>query len=55
MQKVTVELVLDDDGQLVLRSAAPQLSMAFFREPSSGDLGLMIGLSAYKRIAAPAR
>lgn len=51
-QKVTVELVLDDDGELVLRSAAPQLSMAFFREPSSGDVGLMIGLSAYKRIAA---
>jgi hypothetical protein len=50
-QKLCVELVLDEDQALVLRSPLPQLSLGFFREPGSGNVGLMLGLNAYKRIA----
>jgi hypothetical protein len=27
------------------------LSLAFFREPTEGAIGLMLGLSAYRRVA----
>jgi hypothetical protein len=29
----------------------PQLSIGFFAEPQSGAVGLMLGLSAYRRLA----
>jgi hypothetical protein len=48
---LTAELSLDSAGRLVLRSPVPQLSIGFFREPESGAVGLMLGLSAYRRIA----
>jgi hypothetical protein len=46
-----VDFVLDDDLRPVLRSPVPQLSLAFFAEPLEGAIGLMIGLSAYRRVA----
>ena len=46
-----VDFVLDDDLRPVLRSPVPQLSLAFFREPTEGAIGLMLGLSAYRRVA----
>lgn len=51
---LTAELSLDSDGRLKLRSPVPQLSLGFFAEPQSGDAGLMLGLSAYRRIAPAA-
>jgi hypothetical protein len=45
-----VDFVLDDDLRPVLRSPVPQLSLAFFKEPFEGAIGLMVGLSAYRRI-----
>jgi hypothetical protein len=47
-----VDFVLDDDRRPVLRSPVPQLSLAFFKEPLEGAVGLMVGLSAYRRIEA---
>ena len=47
-----VDFVLDDELRPVLRSPVPQLSLAFFREPLEGAIGLMVGLSAYRRISA---
>jgi hypothetical protein len=46
-----VDFVLDDDLRPVLRSPVPQLSLAFLREPTEGAIGLMLGLSAYRRVA----
>jgi hypothetical protein len=46
-----VDFVLDDDLRPVLRSPVPQLSLAFFKEPLEGAMGLMVGLSAYRRVA----
>jgi len=46
-----VDFVLDDDLPPVLRSPVPQLSLAFFKEPLEGAIGLMVGLSAYRRVA----
>jgi beta-lactamase family protein len=46
-----VDFVLDDDLKPVLRSPVPQLSLAFFREPMEDAMGLMLGLSAYRRVA----
>ena len=46
-----VDFVLDDDLRPVLRSPVPQLSLAFFSEPLEGAIGLMVGLSAYRRVA----
>jgi CubicO group peptidase (beta-lactamase class C family) len=46
--KLCVELALDDDRCPVLRSPLPHLSLGFFRV-SDGDIGLMLGLGAYKR------
>jgi hypothetical protein len=46
-----VDFVLDDDLRPVLRSPVPQLSLAFFREPTEDAIGLMLGLSAYRRVA----
>jgi hypothetical protein len=46
-----VDFVLDDDLRPVLRSPVPQLSIAFFKEPLEGAIGLMVGLSAYRRVA----
>jgi CubicO group peptidase (beta-lactamase class C family) len=48
--KLGIELSLDGKGRLALRSPIPQLSIGFFAEPQSGDLGLMLGLSAYRRL-----
>lgn len=44
-----VEIVQDGNG-LHLDTPVPQLSIAFFREPATSALGLMLGLNAYKRI-----
>jgi beta-lactamase family protein len=46
-----VDFVLDDDLRPVLRSPVPQLSLAFFKEPLEAAIGLMVGLSAYRRVA----
>ena len=46
--RLCVELALDDEGRAVLRSPLPHLSLGFFRE-LGGDVGLMLGLAAYKR------
>jgi hypothetical protein len=46
--RLSVELALDDDHCPVLRSPLPHLSLGFFRV-SDGDVGLMLGLGAYKR------
>jgi CubicO group peptidase (beta-lactamase class C family) len=51
---VRVELSLDTHGRLTLRSPVPQLSIGFFSEPHSGALGLMLGLSAYRRLGSGA-
>jgi CubicO group peptidase (beta-lactamase class C family) len=48
--RLEIDLVLDDDGVLVMRSPAAHLSLGFFQEPRSGSVGLMLGLSAYKRV-----
>lgn len=50
-EKVRVELAVDSAGVLVLRSAVPHVSLGFFVEPQSGTRGLMLGLSAYRRVA----
>ena len=45
-----VDFVLDDELRPVLRSPVPQLSLAFFEEPLERAKGLMVGLSAYRRV-----
>ena len=50
-EALAVELSLDAAGRLVLRSAVPQLSLGFFAEPHDGAMALMLGLSAYRRVA----
>jgi CubicO group peptidase (beta-lactamase class C family) len=52
LEKLTVELALDGGGRLALRSPLPQLSIGFFAEPQHGAIGLLLGLSAYARVAA---
>ncbi len=54
LETLTVELALDGDGRLALRSPVPQLSIGFFAQPHDGAIGLMLGLSAYARAAASA-
>jgi CubicO group peptidase (beta-lactamase class C family) len=49
-ETLTAELSLDSQRRLALRSPVPQLSIGFFTEPQSGAVGLMLGLSAYRRI-----
>jgi hypothetical protein len=46
--KLCVELALDENRRPVLRSPLPHVSLGFFRVPD-GDVGLMLGLGAYKR------
>jgi CubicO group peptidase (beta-lactamase class C family) len=48
-ETLTAELSLDSQRRLALRSPVPQLSIGFFTEPQSGAVGLMLGLSAYRR------
>jgi CubicO group peptidase (beta-lactamase class C family) len=48
---LTAELVLDGDNALVLHSPAPQLSLGVISTSSTGEPGLMVGLSAYKRVS----
>jgi len=50
-EMLTVELALDGGGRLALRSPVPQLSIGFFAAPHDGAIGLMLGLSAYARVA----
>ncbi len=53
--RLPVELVVDDDGQPIARSPLPQLAIGFFRTPT-GEAGLLVGVSAFKRLAgAPQR
>jgi CubicO group peptidase (beta-lactamase class C family) len=49
-QSITAEIVVDAAGALVLRSVQPTLSLGFFREAQRGDVGLMLCLTAYKRV-----
>jgi CubicO group peptidase (beta-lactamase class C family) len=49
-EALRIELSLDTAGRLRLRSPVPQLSIGFFAEPRSGAMGLMLGLSAYRRM-----
>jgi CubicO group peptidase (beta-lactamase class C family) len=49
-ERIYAELASDARGRPLLSCAAPQLSLAFFQEPWRGDTGLMLGLSAFKRI-----
>jgi hypothetical protein len=46
-----VDFVLDDERRAVLRSPIEHLSLGFFKEPHEGAVGLMLGLSAYRRSA----
>jgi CubicO group peptidase (beta-lactamase class C family) len=50
-ERLSVELALDGDDRLALRSPLPHLSLGFFRAPG-GDVGLMLGLGAYRRGSA---
>ncbi len=50
-ETLTVELALDGGGRLALRSPVPQLSIGFFAAPQDSAMGLMLGLSAYARVA----
>ncbi len=52
LETLTVELTLDGAGRLAPRSVMPQLSIGFFTEPQDGGTGLMLGLSAYRRVQA---
>ncbi len=47
--KLRAELWRHADGAIVLDSAAPQLSVGFFRTPDGAGMGLMLGVYAYKR------
>jgi CubicO group peptidase (beta-lactamase class C family) len=49
-ERLHIELGVDARGALVLRSPIPQLAIGFFREPESSVVGLMVGLSAYRRV-----
>lgn len=49
-EKVFLELAVDSGGALVLRCPVPHVSIGFFAEPQSGARGLMLGLSAYRRV-----
>jgi len=49
-ETLTAELSLDSQRRLALRSPVPQLSIGFFTEPQSSAVGLMLGLSAYRRV-----
>jgi CubicO group peptidase (beta-lactamase class C family) len=49
-ERLRVELSRGESGELVLRSPVPQLSLGFFIEPASRIVGLMVGLSAYRRL-----
>jgi D-alanyl-D-alanine carboxypeptidase len=49
-ERLRVELARAPSGELVLHSAVPQLSLAFFEEPDSGRIALLVGLSAYRRL-----
>jgi len=48
-ETLSIELSLDTTGRLALRSPVPQLSIGFFAEACSDAIGLMLGLSAYRR------
>jgi CubicO group peptidase (beta-lactamase class C family) len=50
-ETLRIEVALDGSGALVLRTPIPQLSIGFFTEPRSAARGLMLGLSAYRRVA----
>lgn len=49
------ELEIDATGRPALHSMLPQLSLGFFREPGGTDIGLMLGLNAYKRLGQDER
>jgi hypothetical protein len=49
-EQLRVELALDAAGNLAVRSPVPQVALGFFIEPQSGATGLMLGLSAYRRV-----
>jgi len=50
-ETLTAELSLDAAGRLALRSPVPQLSVGFFAAPEDDGMALMLGLSAYRRVA----
>jgi len=52
--RLPVELVVDDDARVVVRCPLPQLSLGLFRT-RAGDVGLLLGASAYKRVPEGAR
>ncbi|HEX6996817.1 MAG TPA: serine hydrolase domain-containing protein [Gammaproteobacteria bacterium] len=49
--RLTAELVLDDDRRPVVRCALPWMSFGFFRSPG-GDVALMAGMVAYRRMTS---
>jgi len=52
--KIRAELVRAPDGRLVLSSPAPELAVGVFRTDDD-DFGIMIGVSAYRRVRGPGR
>lgn len=50
--KMRAELIRDDEGGVILHSPTPELSLGFFRAAERDDFGLMVGTTAYKRVAA---
>lgn len=49
-ERLRVELSRGANGELALLSPVPQLSLAFFEEPGSQRVALLVGLSAYRRL-----
>lgn len=49
-ETLAVGLSLDAAGRLALHSPLPQLSIGFFMAPQDAAMGLMLGLSAYRRV-----
>jgi|GEM_PF-1541138 len=49
--RLPIDVVVDDTRTLVVHSPLPQLSIGFFHSPA-GDPALMLGASAYKRVAS---
>lgn len=52
--RLPVEIVVDEERKLIVQSPLPQLSVGFFRAPG-GVPGLMVGASAYRRVASTRR
>ena len=53
--KLRAELVVRENEEPILQCAVPQLSLGFFRNTHDNNIGLMLGLGAYKRTSGVTR